>query len=288
MRRILSDKEASKGFNPYWANMFWQEVAQLESVEAFEPDLRRVLVAAGYCGPGTVGSPKGPLRVQLDSLVATGAPPHGQGAAQALEPGWLSRAVDEGETWEDQLPPEMPRAAPEIYRSCRAAGASSIRDWLHRHYAGNKDDKNRTRVDLWNSATRVDFEIKRCKSGAEVRILLATNDSIEIEMRRLAAEEYQARTGDVVGAHQMLAVKAPGIGVDLAPSWLVNEVTAYSKAEHQRHERVQSSSRARGRGRGGGRPQQQGQAQPQGAAPGEQGGDAGGGRGQRGGRRGRA
>ncbi len=77
-----------------------------------------------------------------------------------------------------------------------------------------------------------------------------SNDGIEIKLRRMAAEEYRARTGDLVGANQMLAAKAPGVGIDLAPGWLVSEVTQYSKVEHQRQERVKTSGRG---GRRGGR-----------------------------------
>ncbi len=106
-----------------------------------------------------------------------------------------------------------------------------------------------------------------------------SNDGIEIKLRRMAAEEYRARTGDLVGANQMLAVKAPGVGVDLAPGWLVSEVTQYSKVEHQRQERVKASGRG---GRGAG------QANQQQVPQGEQAGGAGerghGGRGGRGGR----
>ena len=110
-----------------------------------------------------------------------------------------------------------------------------------------------------------------------------SNDGIEIKLRRMAAEEYRARTGDLVGANRMLAVKAPGVGVDLAPGWLVSEVTQYSKVEHQRQERVKASGRGGRRGgRAAGAYQQQ-------APQGEQAGGAGerghGGRGGRGGRK---
>ena len=111
-----------------------------------------------------------------------------------------------------------------------------------------------------------------------------SSDGIEIKLRRMAAEEYRARIGDLVGANQMLAVKAPGVGVDLAPGWLVSEVTQYSKVEHQRQERVKASGRG---GRRGGRAA--GQANQQQAPQGEQAGGAGergrGGRGGRGGRK---
>ena len=258
---LLSDKERTQTVNPYWSNLFWNEVASLEAQDPFEPDLRRLLAAAGYVGPGTAGPPKGPLSAQLSALIASGAPPHGAGVAPRQEPGggWLSSALGVvDDQWENRLPPDMARAAPEIYRSCRSAGASSIRMWLDRHYAGARNDTNPAWTDLWNAATRIDFAIARCSSSGEVAQLLASDDDLEIDLRRLAAEEYRARTGDACGANQMLAVKPPGVGVDLATGCLVNEITAHPEADHQRRERVRSSSSYfrgrgadRGRGRGG-------------------------------------
>ncbi len=75
---------------------------------------------------------------------------------------------------------------------------------------------------------------------------LASDDGIEIKMRRLAALVHLKRSGDMVSATRMLAIKPPGTAVDLAPTWLVEDATAYSKAEYQRSQRVKG-----GRGRGG-------------------------------------
>ena len=74
---------------------------------------------------------------------------------------------------------------------------------------------------------------------------LATDDNLEIKLRRLSSYVYETRTGDQVGAASMLAVQPPGAGLDLAPTWLVTDATAHSKAEYQRTERV-------GKTRGGG------------------------------------
>ena len=284
VKRMLIEKEAMRSVNPYWANAFWQELANYELAQGpFEPDLRRMIVAGGYAGPSTVGAPRVALRSQLDWIIPTGLHPHGSGAQLALEPGWLARATaDPGATrWEDQLPPDLPRAAPEIYRSARTAGAANIRDWLHRHYQGPKNDSNTEWKTSWNAATEVDYAIARCANMDEVNHLLVSSDPIEIKMRTLASQEYLARTGDRCGANQMLAVKPPGVGVDLAPAWPVKEVTQYSKAEHQRRERVASANRGRGRGRG---QNQAGAPAPQQEQQGEAGERARGGR--RGGRRG--
>ena len=66
-------------------------------------------------------------------------------------------------------------------------------------------------------------------------------------LRRLAAHVYQARTRDRTGAARMLAISPPGAGLDIAPSWLVNDVTIYSKNEHQRGERVTAADHVRHR-----------------------------------------
>ena len=291
VRRALMEREAGKATNPWWANLFWHDVDDIERSGTFEADLRRVLAAAGYLGPGTVGAPRGALRAQLDSLISTGAPPHGAGIAAAASPQpqqWLANAVHGDQQFENQLPPELPRAAPEIYRSCRSAGASSIRMWMDRHYEGSRDPTSARWKEMWNTASRVDFAVSRCRDAQELTQLLATNDDIEIDMRVLAAEEYLARTGDQVGADQMLAIKAPGVGMDLAPEWLVNQVTTYSRNDHQRREHVASGIQLRGRGRGRDRGRGRGrdhqhEAGGKGAALTAEGG---GGRG-RGGRRGR-
>ena len=55
-------------------------------------------------------------------------------------------------------------------------------------------------------------------------------------LNKLAAHVYETRTGDRVGAQHMLAIQPPGAGLDLAPTWLITDATAHSKAEHQRAE----------------------------------------------------
>ena len=230
-------------------------------------------MGGGYQGPGTIGPPREALQAQLEALRTTGAPQHG--AAGSLNPGWLAQAVpapglpgpeaEDVSKWQSALPPDLPRAAPEIYNRCRGAGANSIREWLSQNYRGEKSANNPVWIQLWDDATVVDFEVSRVKNLNELRNLLGTSDSMEIALRNLASEEYLNRTGDMTGANEMLAIKAPGVSTDLAPTWLVTAVTAHSKAEHQRNERVRAAQgfvrgqgRGRGRGgRGGGSQQQQ-------------------------------
>ena len=81
--------------------------------------------------------------------------------------------------------------------------------------------------------------------------MLATDDYLEIGLRRLASYVYETRTKDATGARQMLALMAPGASVDIAPSWMVTDATAHSKAEYQRDERVSFAASRREGGAGG-------------------------------------
>ena len=40
--------------------------------------------------------------------------------------------------WENQLAPHSKRAAREIYKSLRSAGATSVRDWLGQNFEGSR------------------------------------------------------------------------------------------------------------------------------------------------------
>jgi hypothetical protein len=104
-------------------------------------------------------------------------------------------------------------------------------------------------------ATEIDFKVGNIGTDAELMSLLATSDYLEMKLRRLASLIYESNHGDSHGAAAMLAVATPGDKKDLAPTWLINEVTALSKSDHQRTERVSHKPRGGGLGvaRGGGR-----------------------------------
>ena len=148
--------------------------------------------------------------------------------------------------WQSQLPPDLQRAAPEIYRNLRTQGAASTREWVDRNFHG--DRTGGTWIDMWNLASEVDFELDQEASDAAIFQRLATSDGLEIRLRRLASFLYEARTHDRTGALQMLAIAPPGAQVDLAPTWLVTQATNHSRNEYQRAERVAAGRRG---GRGG-------------------------------------
>ncbi len=201
----------------------------------------RMQAEAGAGAP-VVPQPSSPSPIDLGAGLAMAA-----AAAPQANAEWQATTGATGfdERWDAQLPADMGRAAPEIYRALRAEGSTSCRDWLNTNFKGSKDLKNPEWVDLWNAATETDYAL-RGRTQAEAMMLLAGEDHLEIKMRRLAAHVHFGRANDSVSTAMMLAVRPPGAGCDIAPNWLVSEVATYSKAEHQRRQRVTQ----RGQGRG--------------------------------------
>ena len=149
--------------------------------------------------------------------------------------------------WNHQLPPDMRRAGPEIYRSLRSAGAEGARAWLQLEFKGVRAGNLWT--DLWQNATMIEYILSKAENGAEAMAWLASDDTLEMLLRRLASYVYEMRTKDKTGAAAMLAVRAPGSAVDVAPTWLVQEITTFSKAEHQRGERVITAAKREAHGK---------------------------------------
>ena len=250
----LREFQAQAATDVYWSWHFWERVAAVDGLHGLHPDIRRLLLCHGYVGAGTKSPPGPGLPQELEMLMSSAAPPHGAGLQGA--PGWTwsapSPAQQEEARWNLSLPPDLKRAAPEIYRSMRGAGAASARDWLSQEVTGQRHTAIWT--DLWTAATNVDYLLGGCRTQTEVLTKLASDDALELHLRRLASYVYELRTKDKVGAAAMLAVRPPGSATDLAPTWLVSEATAHSKSEFQRDERVASAGKREGRGggRGGG------------------------------------
>ena len=159
------------------------------------------------------------------------------------------------------LGPNVRRAAPEIYVSCMVEGSRSMREWVEANFGSNKGSD--LWIEVWDRATQIDFQVAQCRTDQELMALLASNDMLEMHMRRLASEKFKKRTGDKSAASQMLALQAPGTAADVAPSWLVRDATEHSKTEHQRGERIDSDRKRHGGSSydsgGGGRGTQSGQ-----------------------------
>jgi hypothetical protein len=151
-----------------------------------------------------------------------------------------------------------------------------MREWLQQNYMGEKSQTNSLWIEIWNAATEEDFALPQCGSHTQTVAMMANSDPREIKLERIVSEEYDTRTGDHVGAAEMMAVRPPGVQSCVAPTWLVTEATAHSKAEHQRNERVRGPSAPR-RPRGGGAPSGRGAGTAKGDAA-QQGDDDGGGK----------
>ena len=119
---------------------------------------------------------------------------------------------DEG--WDRRLPADFKRAGPEIFRSLKAQAANSMRTWLQANYTSAKDAP--IWMDLWSAASMVEFRLAQAgMSDEQVNLVLASNDNMEIALRRLASYVYGRRTGDYTRALHMLAVRPPGNSTDV-------------------------------------------------------------------------
>ena len=148
------------------------------------------------------------------------------------------------------LGPGVRRAAPEIYTPCIAVGAHRFRDWVEMNLSSSKGTDAWT--EIWDRAAQIDFAVAQCRTDQELMSKLAMDDTLEMHLRRLVFIKFRMRTGDKSAAAQMLAFHAPGSSADIAPSWLVADVTQHSKTEHW-HQRVERlSSAAKHVARGGG------------------------------------
>ena len=104
-------------------------------------------------------------------------------------------------------------------------------------------------AEFWHLATEVDVRLNRCTSERANLNLLAGDDTLEIQLRRLASKVHELRTGDEDAALHTLAISLPGKNRDLPPSWMVQDAEVHSEQKHHQHERVGKSF---SRGGGGG------------------------------------
>ena len=254
--------------NPSWPRAFWAEVDRMAPVE---PQLATVLSGHGYIGAGSISAPRvDTLLAELERLKSESVPPHGSAAAH-LQPVFAAGSTLDAQMsrWDVRLPADMKRAGPEIYKNMRASGVANVREWIRQNYKGSESAPLWT--DLWHAATAIDYRLGNERTPQGVQTLLATDDHLELLLRRLAAYVYEKRSHDKTGAMHMLAIQAPGSEVDIAPSWMVSEATTHSKTEYQRAERVKNLEKMTANSGGG---------------FGKDGGKGGGGRGGRGGGKG--
>ena len=246
----------SSALNPAWSRQFWQWISQLEREGFLDGQLLRLLQGFGYVGADSVsGINVEAMKAALSASAATpislnsAIPAPGAGTLLANTASWTGAAEDQ---YNRGLPADLQRAAVEIYRSIRNEGVGSVRQWVKDNYTGYRGPGATTWVDLWSQASQIDIALGQCANDAAIIQLLSTDDRLEVALRHIGAFFYEMRTKDRVGASRMRAVGTPGITRDIMPKWSVDEATAFSKAEYQRSERVESEIRRRNRG--GGKP----------------------------------
>ena len=229
--------------NPAWGRQFWAWVTNLISTGALGPKVILMLQAKGYLGPQTVSPPDVPsLKRGLEELSFNTPQQFVPGIDLAAANNWQGASTNQ---FASGLPIDMKRAAPEIYRSIRMEGTSSVRQWVKDNYVGYKGPGAASWTDLWSTASSVDIALASCTSENQMIELLTTDDRLEVGLRHLGAFFYEQRTRDRVGAAHMRAFSTPGVTRDVMPTWMVADATTHSKAEYQRSERVEGEIRRR-------------------------------------------
>lgn len=193
------------------------------------PQLKAVLHGHGYIGASTASAPRADLGSTPEQLgrhrgSATSSAAFAEGIVDPSNP-----LEEDSSRWTAQLPPDLVRGAPEIYRNIRSEGHAGVRSWLSEEYKGQQNGQEW--ISPWNDASNIDFTLRKATSTHEVMQALATEDSLEIAFRRLSAYVYMQRTGDEIGGMKMLAIVPPGTSTDIAPAWMVNDSSLYSKHE---------------------------------------------------------
>ena len=236
IRETLEGQYRSGSWNSnLWSHAFWQQVTSQHEAVNFHPALVGLLQGHGWVGMTTSAPPRtDQLIKELRSFESSAAPSAGASAAvfRAMPNGSAEADIEQGLQsddikWHNSLPPDLSRAAGEIYVSIRSSGSSSIRDYVDRLFASPEARASQKFQELFAKATNENERLR----------ILNTSDILEIYLRNLGAYVHHRRTGDADAANHMLAVRAPGGDIDITPSWLVSSGTLHSKAEFQRKER---------------------------------------------------
>lgn len=254
IREMLTRWHSRSTLLATWYRGFWQEVHTLPSLT---PVVGSLLASHGYRDAGQGTQPRfEELKKSLSDLESAAAPATGTNKAMFDESGeWLY--AEEVAAWTDQIPASWKRSAPETYRNILSS-ARSVREYVNGFFPMERRDGNKEYLELYNIATSVDFMVRDCKTVMDLARTLTESDIAEIGLCRLESWVYERRTGDKAGAMSMLAVKPPGVLVDIAPQWRISDASTYSQAEHKTRERVRSQNSGSGssggyKGRGKGK-----------------------------------
>ena len=239
---------SSAGYTPNWHFNLWKLVHHYEASGQLPASLKAILTGHGYNGALTRSPPRTvELKKQLKSFIESCSPSVGTGAQQiagfiegtvqdATADKLAAGAADDLNLWHSQLPPDHRFAGPEIYRSIRAAGHDSVRAYVNSFFSD--DQRGSPEFLEWSTlASMIDFRLAKEPTATAVLAALASEDQLEIPLRKIASGVHLKRTGDREGAAAMLAISSRR-GDDIAPTWLVAEAATYSTAEWKRKERA--------------------------------------------------
>ena len=126
-----------------------------------------------------------------------------------------------------------------------------MREWVECAFSSAKGSE--LWIDLWDRAAQIDYELAKFTNDEDLLAFLASNDIMEMHLRRLASKKYLSRTGDRSGAQHMLALQAPGQQSDVAPTWMVADATTHSNQNTREPSESGLSVRAMTRARATGR-----------------------------------
>ena len=235
----LATLSATSMSNPLWARSFWGRVWDLQQQGLLSQAELDILQMHGYIGQHSVSTPSAKdLTTALSGLTSRHAIP---GVGLGGTGTWTGAARS---MYATALPADVRRAAPEIYRSLRAEGCSSTRQWLRENFVGYKGATGPWN-ELWSMASQVDIALGTANTDQEILNILASDDRVEISLRHIGAHFYEARTRDRAGAAMMRSFSTPGAARDIVPSWMVQEAAVFSKQDHQTTERVEAEIRRR-------------------------------------------
>ena len=142
----------------------------------------------------TAGPPPSSFKTALEQMVAAGPAQPGIGLTR-IGPQAADLPLASGDPrWQSQLRPDLRRAVTEIYLNFRAEGVSNTREWVSREFAQMQNTDSHTEFRLL--ATEVNFRLDRCPSEEGKLNLLSSDDTLEIQLRRLASKVHTMRTGD--------------------------------------------------------------------------------------------
>ena len=155
--------------------------------------------------------------------------------------------------FESTLPSGLDRAAKEIYRNMRLSRASA-REWLALTWPGPKTGPGW--VAIWTQCSQIDSFVATLRQSAPYNVdvedyidtCLDADDGMESLLRAIAANLHFKRTGDGESADRMRGLVAPGD--EIAPSWLLDSSTEYSRHIHRQKAYLHTTHKGDG-GKGG-------------------------------------